>query len=672
MRPVPAMLPQRHQKPMGPRTFSNHYCVCIQDDGTPREISRLGSIVTYKAIDYRSGRPVALQVIPLTSIDQSVRQRFQEQARSAQKLDHVNVAKVFTVGVEDEHIIFATEYLQGETADAWIVAHGPMTPDAVVRVGLQVVSALGAAIFHGLTHRSIQPSNLMIVSGSTPEGDWPFIKLLNFGLVGLKLYSEGSEPREFAPSIAPLFASPEQLQDRTVDFRSEIFSLGATMCFLLTGAVPLAGVPGNNRVTERILPSPGQIPRPLRKILKQMLRHNPEERPQDPVVFTEELRRCLQKVSNRSRIEPRSAIGLAPTLEPVIEDRRSRALPIGLAFAAVLGTLAILSAILMPERWQSLLTRNRDISTLGVPIGVPDTASTAGDKSSSAQSASSQPAQARAGLASNTKADASGSFYAPAVPPSATPRIPENGSANLTIPPAVAEHTETAIAANPTVVNRTPNSPPGQQQSGTPLVTLPRSNSENVGPASGSPPQIAANKTGAEPPPPAEGPSASPQEGSTRDQSVAAQNSVGANATPAETNGEIRTPQDVWNSLRSNADKGTTEASPTAAAKSRAESKGSASRKKTKSSRDQRVASSRHRPLPQMRVGSMRAEFVGTTQDGSWILQLPNGKTVVTPPIPNINDVPVEHHRVRRAVPVPRAEVPPDQRPPVVVLPPDT
>ena len=70
-----------------------------------------------------------------------------------------------------------------------------------------------------------------------------------------------------------------------------------------------------------------------------------------------------------------------------------------------------------------------------------------------------------------------------------------------------------------------------------------------------------------------------------------------------------------------------------------------------------------------MRVGSMRAEFVGVTEDGSWILQLPNGRTVVTPPVPNLNDVPVEKHRRVRRVVVPPHEVPFDQRPPVVVLP---
>lgn len=72
-----------------------------------------------------------------------------------------------------------------------------------------------------------------------------------------------------------------------------------------------------------------------------------------------------------------------------------------------------------------------------------------------------------------------------------------------------------------------------------------------------------------------------------------------------------------------------------------------------------------------MRVGSMRAEFVGVTEDGSWILQLPNGRTIVTPPVPNPDEVRIEKHRRVRRVVIPR-EVPFDQRPPVVVLPPDT
>jgi serine/threonine protein kinase len=104
---------------MGSTTFSKHYCVCIREDGTPRELARLGSVVTYKAIDYRSGHPVALQVIPLTSVDQAAREQFEEQARAAQKLDHINIAKVFDVRVEDEHIVFKTLFGRERAAGAY-------------------------------------------------------------------------------------------------------------------------------------------------------------------------------------------------------------------------------------------------------------------------------------------------------------------------------------------------------------------------------------------------------------------------------------------------------------------------------------------------------------------------------------------------------------------------
>src|SRR5437660_6037659 len=114
--------------------FSENYSVCLNDDGSPREIARNGPVVTCKAIGYDSGRVVAMQLIPLASIDEAERVRFEENARGAQKLNDSNLATVFDVGVEHDHLVFVSEYLEGETADAWISAHGPMAPDAVLRI----------------------------------------------------------------------------------------------------------------------------------------------------------------------------------------------------------------------------------------------------------------------------------------------------------------------------------------------------------------------------------------------------------------------------------------------------------------------------------------------------------------------------------------------------------
>src|SRR5216117_3040591 len=109
--------------------FSENYSVCLNDDGSAREIERIGPVVTYKAIGYDSGQAVAMQLIPLASIDEVDRVRFEESARTAQKLENPNFARVFDVGIEHDHLVFVTEYLEGETAEGWIRAHGLMPAD---------------------------------------------------------------------------------------------------------------------------------------------------------------------------------------------------------------------------------------------------------------------------------------------------------------------------------------------------------------------------------------------------------------------------------------------------------------------------------------------------------------------------------------------------------------
>src|SRR6266513_2132949 len=188
---------------MEPTTFFEHYRICTSEDESAQEVSRTGAAINYKAIATRSHEPVQLQLIPLGTIDPAKMQQLKERAETAEKLDHVNIAKTLAVGVEHDYLALVSEHFEGETADSWIVANGPMPADAALRVGLQVVRAIGAAAFFNLTHRAIQPSNLMIAPGESPDGGWPFVKLLNFGLAGLELHSDSAEARELAPSISP-------------------------------------------------------------------------------------------------------------------------------------------------------------------------------------------------------------------------------------------------------------------------------------------------------------------------------------------------------------------------------------------------------------------------------------------------------------------------------------
>jgi serine/threonine protein kinase len=348
-------------------TFLGHYRIPLSSDGAPRELGRTGAAITYKAIDERSGDAVALTLIPIASIDPATREQFEEQARAAQKVRHINIARVFDFGHEEDHFVYVSELLQGEPLASWVEEHGPMPADAVLRVAEQIVSVLSTASFHKLTHCAIQPSNLMIVPGSTPEGGWPFVKLMNFGLAGLKLDKpNGGHGHEESFSAAPKFASPEQVQHETVDFRSEVYSLGATMYFMLTGAVPPTDL---RRQQLRV------FPKALRNLLGNMLRHDPNQRPKDPVALTEMIRECLARIERRQALARRLGVPLAGVI-----PRKSGAPSTPLAqvfrgilvFAALVLAAGVLGAFLLPADINPFRHRTAAKPVIGVPIGVPE------------------------------------------------------------------------------------------------------------------------------------------------------------------------------------------------------------------------------------------------------------------------------------------------------------
>src|SRR5216117_3435652 len=167
---------------MARTTFLEHYRVCVGYDGTRNELGRDGGVVTYEAVDERSSEPVVLTLVPVASIDPVVREQFEEQARAVERLRHVNIAKVFDFGREGEDYVYVSERLPGETLAAWVAQHGPMAADATLRVAEQIVSVLSSASFHKLPYPPVQPQDIIVVPGQTPEGSWPLVKLINFGL----------------------------------------------------------------------------------------------------------------------------------------------------------------------------------------------------------------------------------------------------------------------------------------------------------------------------------------------------------------------------------------------------------------------------------------------------------------------------------------------------------
>jgi serine/threonine protein kinase len=205
---------------------------------------------------------------------------------------------------------------------------------------------------------------LLIVPGPTPEGGWPFIKLIDVSSAGSKLHSHEGEAPTADSAAARQFASPEQLQHGTVDFRSAIYSLGATMYFLLAGAAPPAKV----RLREL-----RRFPKALRNLLAHMLRSNPDERPQDLAALEKEILKCLTKVEKRHAFGRRLGIPLAavtpkepktpPT--PLVQVLRGT-----LVVAALLLAVGVAGAFLLPDDINPFRHRTAAKQMIGVPIGV--------------------------------------------------------------------------------------------------------------------------------------------------------------------------------------------------------------------------------------------------------------------------------------------------------------
>ena len=139
-------------------------------DGSPLEPDRNGPAISYEAADQRTAEPVSVTLIPRESIDPTERQQFEDNVSVAQKLRHANIAKVLDFGREGDDYVYVSERLPGETLASWVRSHGPMPPDAALRVGEQIVSVLSSAGFHKLPYPSIQPSHIILVPGQTAEG----------------------------------------------------------------------------------------------------------------------------------------------------------------------------------------------------------------------------------------------------------------------------------------------------------------------------------------------------------------------------------------------------------------------------------------------------------------------------------------------------------------------
>jgi serine/threonine-protein kinase len=245
-----------------------------------------GMGAVFRAWDTDLHRTVAVKVLSNYQTDDSeTERRFQMEGRSAARLDHPNIARVHYVGQDlgVRYIVF--EYIEGTNVRDLVTTAGPLTASDALNYTLQIAGALAHAFLREVVHRDIKPSNILI----TPDG---LAKLVDMGLARYEAPGRGEhDETETGVTLGTFdYIAPEQAKNpRDADVKSDIYSLGCTLFFMLTGRPPFP----HGTALQKVLAHAGDAApdvrefRPdvsgeLAEILAKMLAKRPEDRFTDP------------------------------------------------------------------------------------------------------------------------------------------------------------------------------------------------------------------------------------------------------------------------------------------------------------------------------------------------------------------------------------------------------
>ena len=310
----------------GPLKYA-HFEVEIGADGFPVELGTGAMAITYRARDTVLNSVVALKVIDRKAAqNRGARTRFLREARAAANIRHPNVARVTYYGEQDGECFYAMELVEGETLEARVRRDGPMPFALALEVIEQAARALVAAEACGVVHRDIKPSNVMLESDPS---DALRVKLIDYGVAKVMgpQAEPGAEQTHAGFLGTPAFASPEQFAGAgqvSIDTRSDIYSLGVTLWYLLTGRTPFVGRTMEEiraRQTDELpwdqlkgLHLPGQVI----ALLKSMLAPDPKERPQTARELLSAVHGCYSRFNPEARWRRRRSVLVSAALMLVV------------------------------------------------------------------------------------------------------------------------------------------------------------------------------------------------------------------------------------------------------------------------------------------------------------------------------------------------------------------
>lgn len=262
----------------------------LKDYHVLRRLGRGAMAKVYLAQQLSLGRQVALKVLNSElACDPVYVQRFEQEARAAAALVHGGIVQIYEVGQVDGVYFIAQEYVLGRNLGEVIRSHGSLEPRLALDILRQVTFALAKAASEGIVHRDIKPENIMLARSGE-------VKVADFGLARVQDDAGVNLTQIGITMGTPLYMSPEQIEGRPLDSRSDIYSLGVTAYHMLCGSPPYSGdtplsvaVKHLNQPPEPLVSRRPDVPENLAQLVHRMLAKDPAQRFADPAALLREL-----------------------------------------------------------------------------------------------------------------------------------------------------------------------------------------------------------------------------------------------------------------------------------------------------------------------------------------------------------------------------------------------